>query len=637
MGILRPNFIVGIGGSAGSLNAFRALLGALPPNTGMAFVFVSHMLPTATSFLAEILSNHTKMPVMVPSTAMLIRANHVYVSPPNADLLIDGFTFKVVSPRSRGNAPIDLFLTSLAKAMEERAIGIILSGSLSDGTEGCKRIKSKGGTTFAQDESAEVSGMPLSAQASGCVDFVLPPDRIPDELQRLARASYPGRRSALKKIIAPALPSGPAAVTAEGIAEVRHQEALLKPGALQSAIFSSANFSSIATDAKGVIQIFNAGAERMLGYASADVTNKITPADISDPQELIARAKALSAEFSMPIAPGFEAMVFKASRGIEDIYELTYVRKDGSRFPAVVSVTALHDAHNAIIGYLLIATDNTARKQVEAEQKMIMGLTRDVTERQKAAEAELLYARVTMQRELVASVSHELGTPISAILASVETLLGKGENARTRRRFLRVIENHAKRLADIVKNLLLVAELESGTSKPVPSSIPLAAFLKEFLPGITGLAKKKSVSISTKVVPGLVLLADRSHLTGIFQNLLDNAIKYNKKNGSIKIMARRNANGYAEVSVRDTGIGIPAAELPLVFHQFHRAVNARELRIAGTGLGLYIIKTMVDSNGGRIWVENAKDEGAIFTFTLPSERERSSSPFSTKRKLRTRG
>jgi signal transduction histidine kinase len=244
---------------------------------------------------------------------------------------------------------------------------------------------------------------------------------------------------------------------------------------LQSAIFNSANFSSIATDAKGVIQIFNAGAERMLGYAAADVTNKITPADISDPQELIARAKALSAEFSMPIAPGFEAMVFKASRGIEDIYELTYVRKDGSRFPAVVSVTALHDAHNAIIGYLLIATDNTARKQVEAEQKMIMGLTRDVTERQKAAEAELLYARVTMQRELVASVSHELGTPISAILASVETLLGKGENARTRRRFLRVIENHAKRLADIVKNLLLVAELESGTSKPVPSSIPLGA------------------------------------------------------------------------------------------------------------------------------------------------------------------
>src|SRR5213082_2316392 len=150
-------------------------------------------------------------------------------------------------------------------------------------------------------------------------------------------------------------------------ARKRAEEALLKAGALQSAIFNSANFSSIATDAKGVIQIFNVGAERMLGYTAAEVVNKITPAEISDPQELITRAKALSAELGTPITPGFEAMVFKASRGIEDIYELTYIRKDGSRFPAVVSVTALRDAAEAIIGYLLIGTDNTARKQAEAE------------------------------------------------------------------------------------------------------------------------------------------------------------------------------------------------------------------------------------------------------------------------------
>ena len=143
------------------------------------------------------------------------------------------------------------------------------------------------------------------------------------------------------------------------------EEALLKAGALQRAIFDSANFSSIATDAKGIIQIFNVGAERMLGYTAAEVMNQITPADISDPQEIIARAAALSVELGTPINPGFEALVFKASRGIEDIYELTYVRKDGSRFPAVVSVTALRDAQEAIIGYLLIGTDNTARKQAE--------------------------------------------------------------------------------------------------------------------------------------------------------------------------------------------------------------------------------------------------------------------------------
>jgi len=147
----------------------------------------------------------------------------------------------------------------------------------------------------------------------------------------------------------------------------RQKKALARVSTLQSAIFNSANFSSIATDAAGVIQIFNVGAERMLGYAAADVMNKITPADISDPQELIARAKVLSVELGTPITPGFEALVFKASRGIEDIYELTYIRKDGSRFPAVVSVTALRDAQEIIIGYLLIGSDNTARKHAEAK------------------------------------------------------------------------------------------------------------------------------------------------------------------------------------------------------------------------------------------------------------------------------
>src|SRR6187455_3119853 len=163
----------------------------------------------------------------------------------------------------------------------------------------------------------------------------------------------------------------------DNTARKQAEEALLKAGALQSAIFNSANFSSIATDEKGVIQIFNVGAERMLGYTAAEVMNKITPADISDPQEVIARAKALSTELGTPITPGFEALVFKASRGIEDIYELTYIRKDGSRFPAIVSVTALRDDQNAIIGYLLIGTDNTVRKQVEAEQKRLDQRLRD--------------------------------------------------------------------------------------------------------------------------------------------------------------------------------------------------------------------------------------------------------------------
>jgi PAS domain S-box-containing protein len=201
---------------------------------------------------------------------------------------------------------------------------------------------------------------------------------------------------------------------ADRLSEVQRQKALFKTGALQDAIFNSANFSSIATDEKGVIQIFNVGAERMLGYAAADVMDKITPADISDPLEVIARASALSVELSTPISPGFEALVFKASRGIEDIYELTYIRKDGSRFPAVVSVTALRDAANAIIGYLLIGTDNTARKQVEAEQSKLDQRLRD----------QQFYTRSLIESNIDALVTTDPAGIITDVNKQMEALTG---------------------------------------------------------------------------------------------------------------------------------------------------------------------------------------------------------------------
>jgi len=163
----------------------------------------------------------------------------------------------------------------------------------------------------------------------------------------------------------------------DDVASERQGEPRFDASSLQRAIFNSANFSSIATDAKGVIQIFNVGAEKMLGYAAAEVTNKISPADICDPEEIVARARTLSTEMGTPIEPGFDALSFKAAREIEDIYELTYIRKDGSRFPAIVSVTALRDAEDAIIGYLLIGTDNTMRKNLQEERLQLDQRLRD--------------------------------------------------------------------------------------------------------------------------------------------------------------------------------------------------------------------------------------------------------------------
>jgi PAS domain S-box-containing protein len=200
----------------------------------------------------------------------------------------------------------------------------------------------------------------------------------------------------------------------DNTARKQAEAALIKAGALQDAIFNSANFSSIATDEKGVIQLFNVGAERMLGYTALEVVDRITPADISDPQEVIARAKELSLELSTPITPGFEALIFKASRGIEDVYELTYIRKDGSRFPAVVSVTALRGAQGGIIGYLLIGTDNTARKLVEAEQKRLDQRLRD----------QQFYTRSLIESNIDALMTTDPAGIITDVNRQMEALTG---------------------------------------------------------------------------------------------------------------------------------------------------------------------------------------------------------------------
>jgi PAS domain-containing protein len=209
----------------------------------------------------------------------------------------------------------------------------------------------------------------------------------------------------------------------DNTARKQAEEALLEAGALQNAIFNSANFSSIATDAKGVIQIFNVGAERMLGYTAAEVMNKITPADISDPQEVIVRAKSLSAELGTPITPGFEALVYKAAHGIEDIYELTYIRKDGSRFPAVVSVTALRDVQNEIIGYLLIGTDNTARKQVEEDQKHLSQRLRD----------HQFYTRSLFESNIDALITTDPSGIITDVNKQMEALTGWNQTGPERK------------------------------------------------------------------------------------------------------------------------------------------------------------------------------------------------------------
>ena len=415
----------------------------------------------------------------------------------------------------------------------------------------------------------------------------------------------------------------------------RQAESLLRTGALQTAIFNSANFSSIATDAKGVIQIFNVGAERMLGYTALEVMNVITPADISDPEELIVRSKVLSAEFDTPITPGFEALVFKASRGIEDIYELTYVRKDKSRLPAMVSVTALRDANGAIIGYLLIGTDNTARKQVEAERvKLEQFLQQKNVELEEASR---------MKSEFLANMSHELRTPLNAIIGFSEILRDGlvGELTEPQQRFIGDIFSSGNHLLSLINDILDLSKVEAGKMTLELESVEVWSLFANSLSIIREKAAARHIELSMDVPKELgSIQADARKVKQIVYNLLSNAVKFTVDGGQVKLavskvpradvgrvdgawnsrnfpLADNDFANFLRISVTDTGIGIAPEGLEHLFNPFSQIDSGLARKYEGTGLGLVLLKNLAELHGGSVAIESAVGEGSRFTVWLP--------------------
>ena len=507
------------------------------------------------------------------------------------------------------------------------------------------------------------------------------------------------------------------------------QRPVLRASALQEAIFNSAYFSSIATDADGVIRIFNVGAERMFGYAAAEVIDQLTPANISDPKEVIDRATALSSEFNTVIKPGFDALVFKAARGIEDIYELTYIRKDGSRFPAIVSVTALRDAAGKIIGYLLIGTDNTARKQVEAEQSLldqqlrdqqfytrsliesnidalmttdprgiitdvnqqmealtgctreeligapfknyftdparaeetitrvlqegkvtnyeltalardgkqtvvsynattfhdrdrklqgVFAAARDVTERKQFEHAlqqnnvELENARAIAEKanlaksEFLSSMSHELRTPLNAVLGFAQ-LMTMSVPPPTPAQTLSIeqILKGGWYLLRLINEILDLAMIESGKVMMSQEAMSLTEVLQDCQAMIEPQANKRGIKMSFPQLDNLFYVhADRTRVKQVMINLLSNATKYNRVDGSVTVQCVMSSDNRVRVSVTDTGAGLSPEQLKKLFQPFNR-LNQANGSEEGTGIGLVVTKQLDELMGGSIGVESS--------------------------------
>ncbi len=389
---------------------------------------------------------------------------------------------------------------------------------------------------------------------------------------------------------------------ASGISELRRQEALLKTGALQNAILTSPNFSIIATDEKGIIQLFNVGAERMLGYPAAEVVNKINPSDMHDPQEVIARAQALSLELATTIAPGFEALAFKASRGIEDSYELTYIRKDGSRFPAIVSITALRDDYNDIIGYLLIGADNSIRKQVELELHDAMAV---------AGKANLA------KSDFLSSMSHELRTPLSAILGFAQ-LMESGTPSPTvsQKRSIDQILKAGWYLLELINEILDLAVIESGKLSLSLEAISLSEVMQECRAMIEAQAQRHRISVSFPQTDiHYIVKADRTRVKQILINLLSNAIKYNNVGGTVVVDCVASTPDRIRIRVTDAGAGLTPEQLTQLFQPFNRLGQEASLE-EGTGIGLVVCKRLVELMGGVIGVESTVGKGSMFWFEL---------------------
>ncbi len=385
-------------------------------------------------------------------------------------------------------------------------------------------------------------------------------------------------------------------------AEGRRQLALLKAGALQNAILTSANFSIIATDEKGIIQLFNVGAERMLGYTAAEVVNKINPSDIHDPQEVAARAQELSLELATSIAPGFEALTFKASRGIEDIYDLTYIRKDGTRFPASVSITALRGDYGDVIGYLLIGTDNSARKRAESELNEAM----DVVEKANRAKTDFLSA-----------MSHELRTPLNAVLGFAQ-LMETGTPAPTpsQKRNLDQILKAGWYLLELINEILDLSLIESGKATLSREPVSLSEVMLECRAMVEAQAHKRGIGMKfPRFETPYFVQADRTRVKQVLINLLFNAIKYNRPGGTVTVEFALSVPDCIRISVRDTGAGLAAGQVAQLFQPFNRLgkeASAEE----GTGIGLVVTKRLVELMGGTIGVDSTVDVGSVFWIEL---------------------
>lgn len=360
--------------------------------------------------------------------------------------------------------------------------------------------------------------------------------------------------------------------------------------ALQRAILDSANYAIISCDPTGLIRTFNASATRMSGYSAEDVVGRANLIALHERMEVMVRAKELSRELGIPVEAGPDVLFVKPRRGQADEMEWTYIRKDGSRFPILLSVTVLRDETGAIIGYLAVGKDLTDHKEVDR-----------------------------MKSEFISTVSHELRTPLTSIRGALGLLDGGvvGTLPPEAQEVVQIAIANSERLVRLINELLELDKMEAGKLELHLQNIDPAKLVTAALEGIRGMADQAGIKLSGSIDVRGVVRGDWDRLIQVLTNLLSNAIKFSPEGGRVHVNVERVSRAGLRFSVVDEGPGVPPDQLHKLFKKFQQLDSSDSRQKGGTGLGLAISKALVEHHGGTIGVDSRPGQGSAFWFEVP--------------------